>query len=57
MLHAGLECGVIGKKIPEYVDMIAAGPDIRNLHTVGEYVTISSVQKFWKLFKEVFKRL
>lgn len=57
VLHAGLECGVIGKKIPEYVDMIAAGPDIRNLHTVGEYVTISSVQKFWKLFKEVFKRL
>jgi dipeptidase D len=57
VLHAGLECGVFAKKIPEYVDMIAAGPDIRDLHTPGEYVTISSVQKFWKFFKEVFKRL
>ncbi len=57
VLHAGLECGVFAKKIPEYVDMIAAGPDIRDLHTPGEYVTISSVQKFWKFFKEVFKNL
>lgn len=57
VLHAGLECGVFAKKIPEYVDMIAAGPDIRDLHTPGEYVTISSVQRFWKFFKEALRRL
>jgi len=57
VLHAGLECGIFAKKIPEYVDMIAVGPDIRDLHTPGEYVFISSVQKFYKFFKEVFKRL
>ncbi len=57
ILHAGLECGVFAKKIPEKVDMIAAGPDVRDLHTPGEYVTISSVQNFWKFFKEVIKSI
>ncbi len=57
VLHAGLECGVFAKKIPEYVDMIAAGPDLRDLHTPGEYIIISSLQRFWQFFKEVFKKL
>lgn len=57
ILHAGLECGVFGKKVPGKIDMISAGPDIRDLHTPGEYVVISSVQKFWSFLKEVMKNI
>lgn len=57
VLHAGLECGVFGKKFSEKIDMISMGPDIRDLHTPGEYVTISSTQKFWKYMKAVLAQL
>jgi dipeptidase D len=56
-LHAGLECSVFAKKTSEPLDMIAAGPVSRNLHTPGEYLSISSVQKFWRFFKEVVKQI
>ena len=57
VLHAGLECGVLKKKIPEQMDMIAAGPDIRNLHAPGEYVSISSTARFWRFLKEVVRHI
>lgn len=53
--HAGLECGVIKKKSAVPIDMIAAGPIARNLHTPGEYVSISSTARFWKFLQEVVK--
>ncbi|NCN04093.1 MAG: aminoacyl-histidine dipeptidase [Spirochaetales bacterium] len=46
-IHAGLECGVIGDKIPG-IDMISFGPDIRAPHTPGEKVSISSVRRTWE---------
>jgi dipeptidase D len=57
ILHAGLECGVFAQKTTDHLDMIAAGPESRNLHTPGEYVTIESVQRFWEFFKEVVKEI
>ncbi|WP_052455729.1 aminoacyl-histidine dipeptidase [Bhargavaea cecembensis] len=57
ILHAGLECGVFAKKSTKPLDMIAAGPTSRNLHTPGEYVSISSVQNFWRFLKEVLKHI
>jgi len=57
VLHAGLECGDLGSKAPRKLDMISMGPDVRNLHAPGEYVTISSVQKFWKFFREAICQL
>ena len=44
--HAGLECGILGKHLPE-TDMISFGPNIRHAHSPDECVQISSVQKFW----------
>lgn len=52
--HAGLECGILGKHLPE-VDMISFGPNIRGAHSPDECVQISSVQKFWKFLLEVLK--
>lgn len=50
--HAGLECGILGKHLPD-CDMISFGPTIRNPHSPDEKVNIKSVQKFWKFFVEV----
>jgi len=45
-IHAGLECGVIGTKIPG-LDKISIGPDIKNPHSPDEFVDIASVEKFY----------
>ena len=50
--HAGLECGLLLKHLPE-VDMISFGPNIRAPHSPDEKVQISSVQKFWGYLLEV----
>lgn len=57
VLHAGLEAGVFKKDLPYEIDAISTGPDVRNLHSPGEYVTISSTQKVWKFLKEVISKL
>jgi len=57
IIHAGLECGVIGNNSDRPIDMIAAGPLARNLHTPGEYVSISSTARFWDFFREVIKSI
>jgi dipeptidase D len=55
-IHAGLECGIIGEKIPG-IDMISLGPEIRSPHAPGEKVQISSVQSTWDLLKAYLKAL
>jgi dipeptidase D len=47
-IHAGLECGLIGRNYPE-MDMISLGPTIQYPHSPDERVSIASVEKFWKL--------
>ena len=54
--HAGLECGIIGQHYPE-MDMVSYGPTIKGAHSPDERVSISSVQKFWKLTKEVLAHI
>lgn len=54
-IHAGLECGIISEIYPG-IDMLSIGPDIRGAHTVGEYVSISSVEKFWDFMKKILAR-
>ncbi|MDD4107568.1 MAG: aminoacyl-histidine dipeptidase [Prolixibacteraceae bacterium] len=46
-IHAGLECGILGGKYPEW-DMISFGPTIRFPHSPDEKVNIESVKKFWE---------
>ena len=47
-IHAGLECGIIGKKIPG-MDMISFGPVIEAPHSPDERVHIGSVGRFYRL--------
>jgi dipeptidase D len=46
VIHAGLECGIIGGKYPN-LDMISFGPTIRHPHSPDEKVNIASVERFW----------
>ena len=55
VIHAGLECGVIGDKY-EGRDMISFGPTIVNAHSPDEAVSISSVQAFWKLLLALLEK-
>jgi len=57
VLHAALEPCKMAERAGRKLDMIAFGPDVRNLHAPGEYVTISSCQKLWKTLKMLLEEL
>lgn len=46
IIHAGLECGIIGSKYPG-IDMISFGPTLRNVHSTDERMHIPSVELVW----------
>jgi dipeptidase D len=48
VVHGGLECAVIGEKLPG-IEMISIGPAIVGLHAPGERLGISSTQRFYGL--------
>ncbi|WP_174875156.1 aminoacyl-histidine dipeptidase [Vogesella oryzae] len=52
VIHAGLECGIIGSKYPE-MDMVSFGPNIRGAHAPGERVEVASVGNAWQLLQAV----
>ena len=55
-IHAGLECGLIGERLPE-MDMISFGPEITGAHSPDERVHIGSVERFYGLLRELLKEL
>jgi dipeptidase D len=55
-IHAGLECGLLGEKIPG-LDMVSFGPQIDGAHSPDERVNIPSVERFWGALTEVLDRL
>ncbi len=56
VIHAGLECGLIGEKYPG-MDMVSYGPTLRGVHSPDERLEISTVEKFWKLTTEILKNI
>lgn len=48
IMHAGLECGVIGERCPG-MDMISLGPTTENPHSPSERLYLPSVEKVWRL--------
>ncbi len=48
VIHAGLECGLIGKAYPQ-IEMVSFGPTIRGAHSPDERVEVASVAQFWAL--------
>ncbi|MBL0211991.1 MAG: aminoacyl-histidine dipeptidase [Holophagaceae bacterium] len=55
-IHAGLECGLIGEKYPG-MEMVSFGPNMWDVHTPDEHVSLPSVEAFWKLLVAVLERV
>lgn len=51
-IHAGVECGLLGEKLGG-ADMISFGPNLYDVHTPEEHMSISSVQRMWKYLLNV----
>lgn len=55
-IHAGLECGLLSETIGD-IDMISFGPNLFDVHTPDEKMSISSVQRTWDYLTAVLKNL
>ena len=53
-IHAGVECGLFKEKLGD-LDMISFGPDIFDIHTPDEHLSISSVERTWEYLLEILK--
>lgn len=56
VIHAGLECAVIGDIYPG-MDMISFGPTIRNPHSPDERILVPSIDKVWAFLVELLKEM
>lgn len=55
-IHAGVECGLFSEKLPG-LDMISFGPNLYDVHTPDEHMSIPSVQRTWDFLLEALKEL
>jgi dipeptidase D len=55
VIHAGLECGILGAANGRPLDMISFGPTIRFPHSPDEKVHIKSVGLFYDFLVETLK--
>lgn len=55
-IHAGLECGLLTEKYPD-LDIVSFGPNIHGAHSPDEKVSVSSVQKVYRLLTGVLADL
>lgn len=55
-IHAGLECGLLGEKIPG-LDSVSIGPDMRDIHTSREKLNIASVERVWNYLLALLKEM
>ena len=53
-IHAGLECGLIADKV-EGLDCVSIGPDIRDIHTCAEKLSVPSTKRIWDLLIKVLE--
>jgi len=55
-IHAGVECGLFKETFKE-IDMISFGPNLYDVHTPDEHMSISSVKNTFDYLLEVLKTL
>lgn len=55
-IHAGLECGLFASKIDD-LDAISFGPDMKDIHTTDEKLSISSTKRTWELLVKILEML
>ena len=55
-IHAGLECGLLGEKLPG-LDCVSIGPQMKDIHTSREKLDIASTERTWNFLLEILKAL
>lgn len=55
-IHAGLECGLLTEKVGN-IDMVSLGPNLYDVHTPEEKLSISSTERVYTFLVEVLKRM
>ena len=55
-IHAGLECGILAGRI-QGLDMISLGPNLYDVHTPNEHMSIPSVKNVYEFLLAVLKAL
>ncbi|MBO9129257.1 aminoacyl-histidine dipeptidase [Bacillus sp. 165] len=55
-IHAGLECGVFTEKISG-LDVISMGPDMYDVHTPNEHLSIPSTIRTWEYLLAILKEM
>ena len=51
-IHAGLECGLLGEIAPD-TEMISFGPNMEDIHTPRERLSLSSTERVWNFLLEL----
>ena len=55
-IHAGLECGLFLEKRPE-LDVVSFGPDIKDIHSTKERLSLSSAERMFDYLTEVLSKM
>lgn len=55
-IHAGLECGLFAGKIPG-LDCVSMGPDMKNIHTTEEELSIASTIRVWEFLTRLLEEM
>ena len=55
-IHAGLECGLFCGKI-KGLDCVSFGPDMHDIHTPSERLSISSTERMWNYLLRVLEKI
>ncbi len=55
-IHAGLECGFLKEKVGD-IDMVSLGPNMYDVHTPFEHISISSTERVYTFLCEVLSRM
>lgn len=55
-IHAGLECGLFAEKFDQ-LDAISFGPNLYDVHTTNEHMSISSIQRTWEYLLKILKNV
>jgi dipeptidase D len=55
-IHAGVECGLFNEKLGD-LDMISFGPNLYDVHTPDEHMSISSVRNCYEYLKGILKEI
>ena len=55
-IHAGVECGLLISKIPG-LDCVSIGPDMKDIHTFEERLSISSTGRVWEYLLRLLENM